>query len=106
MSNLIVDNFLQSLYTMYSMLNTTHFSATEARKNFFEILRLAKNGQKITIDKQDEDIVFHITTSLKVSPAKKQSILANMKTIHAYSLSPQRIKDLILTKYDSKKYLY
>ena len=91
---------------MYSMSITTHFSATEARQNFFEILRLAKNGQKITIDKKDEDILFHVTTSTKLSPAKKQNILANMKTINAFSLSPHKIRDLILTKYDSKKYLH
>ena len=65
------------------MSDTLYFSATEARQNFFELLRLAKAGKKITINKQDEDIMFELNRS----PKTKKNIIKIAKDISNLGLT-------------------
>lgn len=62
------------MYTMYSMTDTFHFSATEARQNFFELLRLAQKGNIVTIEKKNENITFELQQAKK--PRKDLAKLA------------------------------
>ena len=86
---------------MYNMLNTTHFSATEARKNFFEILRLAQKGKIVTIEKKDENEFFQLQKKTKNPKKNLVKIAQEMAKIGAVVPDdPQELKRIIV---ESKK---
>jgi len=73
------------------------FSATEARQNFFELLRLAKAGKKITINKKDEDLQFQLQKKERFAKKNIVKIAEAMGEIGLKAPSdPQRLKSIIL----------
>jgi len=82
------------------MPDQLHFSATEARQNFFELLRLAQKGKIVTIEKRDEDVQFQLQKKPNLPKKDIVKIAKEMGKIGLKAPSdPQKLKQIIL---DSK----
>lgn len=78
---------------MYIMSISTTFSATEARQNFFQILRLAAEGHTIFIEKKDQKKTFFLQEA--IPKKKKKDIVKMAKEMGKIGLSvPYSIEEL------------
>lgn len=82
------------------------FNASEARANLFKIFRLVAKGEEVVIINKDTDQKFKVSLFEEEEENDTEAILKEMANINIKALSPQEIKQVILTKYDDKKHLY
>lgn len=79
------------------MTDIVHFSATEARQNFFELLQLAKEGKIVTIEKKDENIEFQLQKKVRQPRKDIVKIAKEMGKIGLKApTNPQDLKRIIL----------
>ena len=79
------------------------FTATEARQNFFQLLRMVEDGKKPVIVKKDRNIKFRMTI-IKEEKKKKNidKILKEMGEIHMPILSIKKINKILSTMHEMK----
>jgi len=79
------------------------FTATEARQNFFELLRMAEKGKEPIVVKKDKNIRFKMTM---IKGKKKEKnidkILKEMGDIGLKTMPWKKMKKIILTLHDIK----
>ncbi|MDQ3098394.1 MAG: hypothetical protein M3Q44_01475 [bacterium] len=79
------------------------YTATQARQNFFELLRLAEAGEEPVITKSDSNTTFKIVKSEKKKPKKDiGKIIKKMGKIGLVVGTPEDIKKIITTMHDIK----
>ena len=79
------------------------FTATEARQNFFELLRMAEKGKEPIVVKKANNIRFKMTM-IKEKRKKKNidKILKEMGEIHMPILSIKKINKILSTMHEIK----
>ncbi|MEK7634085.1 MAG: type II toxin-antitoxin system prevent-host-death family antitoxin [Patescibacteria group bacterium] len=79
------------------------FTATEARQNFFELLRMAEEGKEPIVVKKANNIRFKMTM-IKEKRKKKNidKILKEMGEIGLKTMPWRKMKKIILTLHDIK----
>ncbi len=79
------------------------FTATEARQNFFELLRMAEKGKEPIVVKKDKNIRFKMTM-IKEKKQKRNidKILKEMGEIGLKTMPWKKMKKIILTLHDIK----
>lgn len=79
------------------------FTATEARQNFFELLRMVEEGKEPIVVKKDKNIKFKMTM---IKGKKKEKnidkILKEMGDIGLKTMPWKKMKKIILTLHDIK----
>lgn len=85
---------------MYIILTQRVISATQARAQFFDLLKMAEDGKEVIIVKRDSSKRFKLTSILEKSKLDKEMIIKEMGEINFPFISPEEIKKIILTKYD------
>lgn len=89
------------------MLNPKIFKASEARTNLFKIFKMVASGSEVVIINKDTDQKFKVSLfEDEKSEDDIEAILREMAKINIKALSPKEVREIILTKYDDKKYLY
>lgn len=79
------------------------FTATEARQNFFELLRMAEEGKEPIVVKKDKNIRFKMTMIKEKKKEKNiDKILKEMGEIGLKTMSVKKMKKIILTLHDIK----
>lgn len=79
------------------------FTATEARQNFFELLRMAEEGREPIVVRKDKNIKFKMTVIKKKKKEKNiDKILKEMGDIGLRTMPWKRMKKIILTLHDIK----
>lgn len=83
------------------MLNQTTFTPTQARQNFFQLLRMAEMGKEITIVKpRDPEIEIKLTAQRKVLKKDIVKIAKEMGKIGFPYVPIKQMRKIILTKSD------
>ncbi len=82
------------------MKNLVTFNATEARQNFFRLLRLVEKGDEAVIVKQDQDLRFRLTVEPQAKPSTKKLLLKEISKIGLKSKSLKKMKDVFTSRYD------
>ena len=79
------------------------FTATEARQNFFELIRMAEKGKEPIVVKKDKNIRFKMTM-IKEKKQKRNidKILKEMGEIGLKTMPWKKMKKIILTLHDIK----
>ncbi|MBI2594025.1 hypothetical protein HYW44_05290 [Candidatus Daviesbacteria bacterium] len=89
------------------MINFKIFNASEARVNLFKIFRMVAQGEEVVIVNKDTDQKFKVSLfEDERLEDDTEAVLQEMAKINIKALSPKEIREIILTKYDDKKYLY
>lgn len=89
------------------MINFKIFNASEARVNLFKIFRMVAQGEEVVIVNKDTDQKFKVSLfEDERLEDDTEAVLQEMAKINIKTLSPKEIREIILTKYDDKKYLY
>lgn len=79
------------------------FTATEARQNFFELLRMAEEGKEPIVVKKDKNIRFKMTMIKEKRKEKNiDKILKEMGEIGLKTMPWKKMKKIILTLHDIK----
>lgn len=76
------------------------FTATEARQNFFEILKIVEKGKEAIIVKKDEDKRFKLILAEKEKQPNKVAIVKKMGKIGLKTMSVRKMKEIISTLHD------
>lgn len=78
------------------------FTATEARQNFFELLKSVEKGQDAIILKKDQGIRFRITLEKPEKKKDYKKILKEMGQIGLKITSWKKAKKIIVKMHDPK----
>ena len=79
------------------------FTATEARQNFFELLRMVEEGKEPIVVKKDKNIRFKMTMIKEKRKEKNiDKILKEMGDIGLKTMPWKKMKKIILTLHDIK----
>jgi len=89
------------MYTMY-MNGKTIFTPTEARQNFFAILRLVEKGNNAIIIKKNSGERFIFTRLPKKKVEKNKNMAEALGNIGFKSMPIKKMKKIILTMHDIK----
>jgi hypothetical protein len=73
-------------------------TATEARKNFFNLLKSVEAGQEVVIVKKDSNKWFKVSLVIEEQTDNKLSIAKQMSSINLTSKPPEEIKSIIEKK--------
>lgn len=84
------------------MQDKTVFTATEARQNFFELLRLVDEGKEPLIKKEDTNKQYKVVEVKKKKPVDKMKVLREMGKINLGISSWEEAKKIISTLHDPK----
>lgn len=105
--NLILDKNIIFYVQFVHMLNPKVFNVSEARVNLFKIFKMVASGNEVVIINKDTDQKFKVSLfEDEKSEDDTEAILQDMAKINIKALSPKEIREIILAKYDDKKYLY
>lgn len=80
----------------------TIYSATEARQNFFTLLKTVQKGQEVIIVKNDDRTRFKLSLVTKKPKKNLMKIVERMGEIGLETGPWQEMKKIILTKSDIK----
>lgn len=78
------------------------FTATEARQNFFELLRLVDAGKEPVIKKEDSNKQYKVIGVKKKKPVDKLKILKEMGNIGLTALPIKKMKKIYSSLHDIK----
>lgn len=78
------------------------FTATEARQNFFELLRLVDAGKEPIIKKEDSNKQYKVVEVKKNKSVDKMKVLKEMAKINFHIGSWEKAKKIINTLHDVK----
>lgn len=79
------------------------FTATEARQNFFELLRMAEAGKEPIVTKKNNSVRFKMTIIKEKRKGKNiNKILKEMGDIGLKTMPLKKMKKIILTLHDIK----
>lgn len=79
------------------------FTASEARQRFFEVLKLAEQGEKPLIIKKDSNQMFEVNLAQPKPKRDVRKILEDMSKIDLRSLPPKDIKKVLVSRPDIDK---
>lgn len=86
------------------MQDKTVFTATEARQHFFNLLRLAEEGKELIVVNKNKKTRFKLTPIKEKKGKNINKILKEMGEIGLRSMPWRKMKKIILTLHDIKKY--
>jgi len=78
------------------------FTATEARQNFFELLRMAEAGKEPIVMKKDSRIKFKIVRTQAKKMKDKMKIVREMGKIGLKTLPINQINKILSTMHEIK----
>lgn len=78
------------------------FTATEARQNFFELLRMAEAGKEPIVIKKDSQIEFKIVKTQAKKMKDKMKIVKEMGKIGLKTLPIEQINKILSTMHEIK----
>lgn len=78
------------------------FTATEARQNFFELLRMAEAGKEPIVVKKDSKIEFKIVKNQTKKMKDKMKIVSEMGKIGLKTLPIEQINKILSTMHEIK----
>ena len=91
-----------SLHVPYVHMQQTTFTPTEARKNFFNILRIVEKGAIVTITKPSALVKFKVSRLLETGKKDKIAIAREMKSI-GFPVQPwNKMKKIINSRYENR----
>ncbi|PIP63563.1 hypothetical protein CO165_01230 [Candidatus Roizmanbacteria bacterium CG_4_9_14_3_um_filter_33_18] len=85
------------------MVDQIVFTATEARQNFFELLRMAEEGKEPIVTRKNNSVRFKMTVIKEKKKEKNiNKILKEMGEIHMPILSIKKINKILSTRHEIK----
>jgi len=85
------------------MQNKTVFTATEARQNFFQFIKLAESGRNVFIKKRGELLKIKVEkTSQKKEITKKLKALEELSKIGLPTMPIKKMKKIYASVHDIK----
>lgn len=76
----------------------TTFNATQARQNFFKLLKLVSQGREAVIIKKDDNVRFKITLFEEKDKVNKKFLLKKMEAVNFKSKPWKEAKKIIETR--------
>ena len=80
------------------MRQKTTFNATQARQNFFKLLKLVSQGREAVIIKKDDNVRFKITLFEEKDKVNKKFLLKKMEAVNLKSKPWKEAKKIIETR--------
>lgn len=82
------------------MRNLVTFNATEARQNFFQLLKLVEKGDEAIIVKKDQDLRFKIILDNKAKSTNKELLLKEIRHLGLKSMPIKKMKAVFSSLHD------
>ncbi len=84
------------------MQDKTVFTATEARQNFFELLRMAEEGKEPVVVKKDTSAEFKIIKTQIKKRKDKMKVVEEMGRIGLKIVPMRRMKKILVSTHEIK----
>ncbi|OGM29568.1 hypothetical protein A2630_01085 [Candidatus Woesebacteria bacterium RIFCSPHIGHO2_01_FULL_44_10] len=77
------------------------YTASEARQNFFSLLRLAGQGRDVIIRTKNSFVRFRMEQINKVSKEEKLRAVEELAKLNIRTPSPKKLSKILSSRYDS-----
>lgn len=81
------------------MIRLNMLFATEARDNFFQLLKMVAQGEDVVIVNKDNGLKFKVTLLDNRPKSNKQSALKQLAEANLKSMDPQEIKRIVKDRF-------
>lgn len=86
------------MYTKAYMIKFNMLFATEARANFFQLLKMVAQGEDVIVINKDSGLKFKITLLNEEVKSGKQFALKQLANVSLKSMSPNEIKKIVANR--------